>query len=65
MKKIIAVLLMLASPELLAVTPPPCIDNPQHPSCNANKTHSIPEPVPLILIGTGLAGIVLLRRFRK
>lgn len=65
MKKIIALLLMFAAPELLAVIPPPCIDNPQHPSCNANKTRSIPEPVPLILIGTGLAGIVLLRRLRK
>jgi hypothetical protein len=65
MKWIIAMMLMLVSSELLAVVPPPCIDNPGHPSCNANKTHSVPEPAAPVLIGTGLVAMSLLRRFRK
>jgi len=74
MKGIIAVLLILASSEVLANIPQKCMENPEHPSCNAIKIHpgpnqgsvqSVPEPGLLALVGVGLAGIFLTRRSSK
>lgn len=74
MKGIIALLLMLASFEVLAVVPQPCLKDPSHPSCNAIKIHgapendevqSVPESGSLALVGAGLAGIFLMRRLKK
>jgi len=74
MKGIIALLLMLASFEVPAVVPPPCQNDPGHPSCNAIKIHgspennevqSVPESGLLALVGAGLAGVFLMRRLRK
>jgi len=74
MKRIMAVILVLFSSELLAVVPPPCANNPEHPSCHAIKIHpgpeeirvaAVPEPAPLLLIGSSVAGILLMRRLGK
>jgi hypothetical protein len=74
MKGIIGLLLILASFEVLAVVPPPCLNDPGHPSCNAINVHgapendevqSVPESGLLALVGAGLAGVFLMRRFRK
>jgi len=65
---------MLASFEVPAVVPPPCLNDPSHPSCNSLKNHgglykdevqSVPESGSLALIGAGLAGIFLMRRLKK
>jgi len=74
MKGIIAIVFMLASIEAFAVVPPPCLNDPGHPSCNAIKDHgapnqggvqSVPESGSIALIGAGLAGLFLMRRLRK
>ena len=74
MIRVIAVILLLGSTELHAAVPQPCLDNPEHPSCNAIKINpksnkngaiSVPEPAPVALIGLGLVGIGVLRRFKK
>jgi hypothetical protein len=69
-KTTMAAVLLLVSTSVLAEKPD-CFQDPDFPACKNNPPGltksviaSVPEPVPLVLVGVGIAGLVIARRIK-
>jgi hypothetical protein len=69
MKTIMAVSLLLVSTSLLAEKPTGCNTNANVHACDnfqaRNAVNAVPEPGSLVLIGLGIAGLVVARRRKR